>query len=619
MSAKTSFDTSAKVQRLATASTRCFPDKRRVDAAAKQVKRHPQIESLEKRALLTAGTFDIFVDNPTQNPSVITDDIPGGNNTTAGVAVTDRGASVVVSTFTPKNGKPPELIAELFQPTGLIDPSFGVNGRTIIRIGALGTEARAVTLDSSGRILIAAAADTTPSGPSGELRRDDSSDDGNPISQFHDWAIVRLTPAGRLDKTFAGKGFIQMDVGSISQNDQPPLTMAQIGSFAQDEPSQIIALSDGKFLVNGFAPEVSFGDGSGKDLSIFENTRFVVRRFNANGSIDTTYGTNGDAEQFAGRAMAVGPTGDVYVAGGRRVIFESSGVSDFSDITHFLADGSIDTHFGDNGTVSYSNSANSFSGGTPGIAVQPDDKLVVGLTHVIRFNTNGTLDTSFSGDGFAPSGIPGTISKILIDDAGNYIVVGTKQEFRGSGNAQKEISHLILSRVLQNGTLDTSFGSVLHSAFALSNTVNILAADATLGPDGAIYVAATKNASVVLARFTGTEGPQALVNSPEHLTLGAATTLRIAVTYRSTSGIDLTSVSRTDIHLRRQSDNLTLTPHSFTNTASGPDPEFDTVIYKFVFLPSDLGVYDVQLVRKQIFDQAGFPATSRFIGKITIT
>ncbi|HEX3355424.1 MAG TPA: hypothetical protein VHS31_00485 [Tepidisphaeraceae bacterium] len=609
MFAKFSFESIEHSYRLAPAPTRGFPNNRP----------HPKIESLELRTMLSAGALDPFPSGNPQSPGVITDDAPRGNNVTAAIAVTDRGGSVVVSTFTPKNGNAPELMVELFQPTGLLEPKFGNHGRVILRIGALGTEARGVAIDSSGQILIAAAADTNPSGPSGANRRDDSTDEGQPIPKFHDWALVRLKDNGALDKTFGTNGIVQMDVGSIDQNNQPPLTMAQVGSFAQDQPSQIIALPNGQFLVNGFAPEVSFDQGSGKNLQIFENTRFVVRKFNANGSIDTTFGANGDAEHFAGNAMAIGPSGDIFVAGGRRVLFESSGVSDSSEITHFNSDGSLDTHFADNGTFSFISQQNSFSSGTPGIVVQPDDKLVVGLTHLIRFNINGTLDTTFSGDGFAPTGLGGAIYKILIDAAGNILAVGNKVETLPN---TKLNSDLVISRVLPNGTLDTSFGTAGRTAIRFASSATAvdahLSPDAALGPDGAIYTAATQNASAALVRFTDSQGPEALIDTREQVQLSTTHSLQLPIAYRSPAGVDFGTFSTGDIQLVRENDGLALTPR-YSNVLSPVNaPAFDIMVYRVTLMTQDAGLYDVRIIHKQVFGFDGFPIQARSIGHLQI-
>src|SRR5436190_21929073 len=108
------------------------------------------MQHLEPRVLFVAGAPDPFF-NSTDIPGVTSDDVPNGNNEVAGVAVTDRGGSVVVSTFRPKNGKPARVMVEVFQPGGVLEPTFGTNGRVEIRIGSRGTLARGVAIDDSGR------------------------------------------------------------------------------------------------------------------------------------------------------------------------------------------------------------------------------------------------------------------------------------------------------------------------------------------------------------------------------------------------------------------------------------------------------------------------------------
>ncbi len=122
---------------------------------------------------------------------------------------------------------------------------------------------------------------------------------------------------------------------------------------------------------------------------------------------------------------------------------------------------SLDTSFSGDGRVTLSFSAGDDVGS--GIAVQSDDKIVVVGTSdkgsgtsqfaVARFNGDGSLDTSFSGDGrvtlsFTAGDDVG--SGIAVQSAGKIVVVGTTDDLSNTW--------LAVARFTVNGSLDTSFG-----------------------------------------------------------------------------------------------------------------------------------------------------------------
>jgi uncharacterized delta-60 repeat protein len=121
------------------------------------------------------------------------------------------------------------------------------------------------------------------------------------------------------------------------------------------------------------------------------------------------------------------------------------------------------------------------------VAIQNDGKIVVaGSGSLIRYNSNGTLDTTFDGDGIATTGT--TIYSITIQTDGKIVVAGVD-----SGN-------LALARYNSNGTLDTTFdgdGKVttdITSQYDMADSV-------TIQNDGKIVVAGTANGDFALARY----------------------------------------------------------------------------------------------------------------------
>ena len=119
----------------------------------------------------------------------------------------------------------------------------------------------------------------------------------------------------------------------------------------------------------------------------------------AGGNLDPTFSHDGKVTTaFAGGAgawsVAIQPDGMIVVAGGA--------VGKFG-LARYDKDGGLDTTFGGNGKVT-----TDLTGGEDvarGVAVQADGKIVaVGHANfrrfaIVRYNPNGTLDTTFGGDG----------------------------------------------------------------------------------------------------------------------------------------------------------------------------------------------------------------------------
>jgi uncharacterized delta-60 repeat protein len=146
--------------------------------------------------------------------------------------------------------------------------------------------------------------------------------------------------------------------------------------------------------------------------------------------------------------VAVQPDGKIVAAGqaGGQVA-----------VTRYDSDGALDATFGGDGRVTFDFDGSAAEG--RGVAVQPDGKIVVaGNTDfqrfaVARLNGDGTLDTTFSGDGLATtnftSGWDGAYAVAIQD---NHKIVAGGSASPGIGSA------FALARYLPDGTLDATFG-----------------------------------------------------------------------------------------------------------------------------------------------------------------
>src|SRR3954449_3433517 len=192
-----------------------------------------------------------------------------------------------------------------------------------------------------------------------------------------------LLSAGALDTSFGGTGLVTQDFG-----------------FGDDTGYAVTVQSDGRILVAG---TVRGSNGS---------TDFGVARFNTDGTLDTSFGTGGRlTTDFAtsgtsvdeARAITVdSATGRIYVAG-----YTNRGSGNDFAVARYNANGSLDTTYGTSGKVVTNFSTNDQA---MAMALQSDGKLIVGGMAVgdfalARYTTGGVLDTTFAVSGFAHNAI----------------------------------------------------------------------------------------------------------------------------------------------------------------------------------------------------------------------
>ncbi len=210
----------------------------------------------------------------------------------------------------------------------------------------------------------------------------------------------------------------------------------------------------------------------------------------ADGDIDTSFGTGGlaltgliDASGAGGGCRPlVQPDGKIVICG-TRVLNGSSG-SDFL-VARFNANGTLDSSFSFDGEVTIDFDNGSGSDAAQGVALQADGKIVVAGTTagsavgsadfaVARLNANGSLDTTFGAGtgkttiGFDLNGGTGNdnAGSIALQADGKIVVVGTAQTTTGNVFA--------VTRLLPDGTRDSAFnlnGKVTFG-FAISGPAN---------------------------------------------------------------------------------------------------------------------------------------------------
>jgi len=185
----------------------------------------------------------------------------------------------------------------------------------------------------------------------------------------------------------------------------------------------------------------------------------VVVRYNSNGTLDTTFGSTGIITFLSGTSS----TGNaVVVDTSNRIVVAGSSSSTKILLARFNTNGSPDLTFGTGGIATFTISSNTGTT-TNGAVIDANGKIVVCGTTILsgknnlfaaRFNTNGSIDTTFNTTGFktltASTGYTANSVKI---DLNAKIVLG------GSAQTSSTTSNFLVARLNTNGTVDTTFGT----------------------------------------------------------------------------------------------------------------------------------------------------------------
>ncbi len=166
-------------------------------------------------------------------------------------------------------------------------------------------------------------------------------------------------------------------------------------------------------VVNGTPTTEIVTDGSANG-GIVPEIQSAIVRYNLNGSLDPTFGTGGVVinPYVHARAIAILPDGQIVEAGGALSSPTASVVTEFA-VARYNTDGSLDTTFNPSGSIP--GIAMVGNGTTPagvrGMAIEPSDGsiIVAGVsepsgapthTALACFNADGSVNTNFGSGGF---------------------------------------------------------------------------------------------------------------------------------------------------------------------------------------------------------------------------
>jgi uncharacterized delta-60 repeat protein len=231
---------------------------------------------------------------------------------------------------------------------------------------------------------------------------------------------MALNAAGELDSTFSSDGLVDFGFWGTKNG-----------------PTSMILDLNGRILVSGQTWSGSF------------NAQIAIARLNQDGSLDSSFSGDGKVTNTLTWSQA----NDVAVDSQNRVIV----VCDYFDfdlnrwemaVVRYTSGGALDSTFDGDGIVK-----TAFYRGL-WLAVDGSDRIVIGGDNrfdtgdpdfvVMRFNTDGSLDTSFATGGVATSALGGFSPDGVIDDAGRIVALADDGR---------------VFRFTSSGALDSAFGS----------------------------------------------------------------------------------------------------------------------------------------------------------------
>jgi uncharacterized delta-60 repeat protein len=326
-----------------------------------------------------------------------------------------------------------------YNSNGTLDTSFGTSGVVTTDFGS-SSEIRSIAIQSDGKIVAA----------------------GFSADNF---ALVRYATNGTLDTSFGTSGVVTTDMGS------------------SDGISSIAIQSDGKIVAAGFSAN-----------------NFALVRYATNGTLDNSFGTGGVVTTNMGASDGIQ---SIALQSDNKIVAAGYSGDNFA-IARYDTTGNLDNSFDSDGKVITNlgpiESINS-------IAIQSDGKIVAagysGIDFAIaRYNTNGTLDASFDTDGIVTTDIDSS------DDGFNSVLLQSDGKIVAAGYTDNAgFSYLMaVARYNTDGSLDSTFNGDGIQTTAIGSSDDA-ATSIAIQTDGNIVVAGYSesgpNYKFALVRYLG--------------------------------------------------------------------------------------------------------------------
>jgi uncharacterized delta-60 repeat protein len=353
------------------------------------------------------GTFDTSFGN---NGKVMTDFDATHQDQAKAVAIQSDG-KIIAAGFTSFLGSDDNtdyaFALARYNPDGTLDPSFGSNGKVVTN-NANPTgfniyyreSINALAIQNDGKIVATGTAFLNP-------------------AQSMDFTTIRYNRDGSIDTAFGTSG--RVFTNFTNTNPAEP----------NDSAGEVFVQGNGKILVAGRVHHLSFEYG--------------IARYNADGSLDSTFGQGGlmttnYPRQASGNAsketaMAVQSDGKIIIGG-----FAQANDGNHCALSRFDANGNLDTTFGTSGQV-----ATRLAGAIRSVKIQSNGKIIAagdspenaGDFAIMRYTTNGSLDESFGNGGTITTDFSGNADQLFalaIQSDGKIVAVGATATSTGQAD-----------------------------------------------------------------------------------------------------------------------------------------------------------------------------------------
>lgn len=288
-------------------------------------------------------------------------------------------------------------------------------------------------------------------------------------TDYNDYRIllIQLNPDGSLDNTFGDNGVVVQKVSTLE------------GYF--EDHSYDLVMQDNKILVTGTSTDENY-----------RNSPIVVR-FNEDGSLDNTFGSDGVARvsvvetENAFDCITIDNEGRIVAAGHYAVDLLQFGML----VARFTPEGILDNTFGADGLFIQALNADAEAFG---MGMTPNNDIVVaGFTTspdynysmlMMQLDSDGALDLNFGENGIVISDMAAydVASAMIVQEDGKILAAGS------TGEGAPGDTEIAVWRYNPEGTPDITFGVDGISKIQLTN-----------GVDDALAMALHSNGNIVIA------------------------------------------------------------------------------------------------------------------------
>jgi uncharacterized delta-60 repeat protein len=391
----------------------------------------PRLEALEDRCLLSAGALD-----PTfGSGGTVTTALKANSNANAlaiyPVAGTANDGKIVVVGSGGTSGASYVELAR-YNANGTLDGSFGSSGK--VQTKYAGGPIDAVAIQPDGKIVVGGEVNgaffLTRYNANGSLDSTFGSR-GTVITSFAGAQGAQVTGLGveilNGVTEIVAAGYVTLS----TYNDAFALARYNLSggldtglvtdvTSGRDDANAVVIQPDGKIVVAGNA------NGTGA------TAEFAVARYNPNGSLDSSFGSGGTVQTplggwARGHAVALQPDGKIVVAGQAPGSYPETHAA----LARYNAAGTLDTTFGSGAGYVVTPLTGTATGAFEGVVVQSNGQIVaVGVTEppsgnasaLARYNADGTLDSTFGQGGIVAPAFGSGATAVALQADGKIVV-----------------------------------------------------------------------------------------------------------------------------------------------------------------------------------------------------